>query len=264
MALTYIIGDIITDAFIEMGATAPGEQPSPDEAQWGLRKANYLVDIWQALKFYVFSYKFTIYTIPTATSPVLIGPSGNPGVLATVGPRPVKIESAAQLLNNGSETVFLPIQIRGKQWYEAQQVPLIQTNVITDLWYDPTSPDGSLYFWPVLNTSNQVRLETWDQVSQFDSITDAIGGPGGPGTLPPAYRAALMLTLAELLCPGGRTGAPAELKASALAARNAIFQNNVKSPRVKTSDAGMPRAGRSGVRGDFNWETGGAPGGRPE
>ena len=71
----------------------------------------------------------------------------------------------------------------------------------------PTNPDGSLYFWPVCNISRQVRLEIWQTVSQFASIQDAIGGPGGPGTLPPGYRNALMLTLAEDLL-GGRTEQP--------------------------------------------------------
>jgi hypothetical protein len=270
--LTYTVGDIIADAFIEIGAWSPGEvvNSNPDEAQWGLRKLNYLVDAWQALGRYVWGYAFNLYTLTAQLSPHLIGPDPSasntfftPGV-----PRPVKLESGAQLLNAGvaGGPVDQIIDVsRDRAWWARQQTKNIQTNVVTDCFYDPTFPNGSLYFWPVPNAQVQVRLQFWQTVSQFPQITDPIGGPGGPGTLPQAYRAALMLTLAEQLLPGAKREAHGELTRAALMARTAIFGNNAKSPRMATQDSGMPKAGRkSGTRGDFNWATGGAAGGAPE
>lgn len=273
MPLAYTIGDIITDAFIEIGAVAPGEQPSADEAQWGLRKSNYLADIWQAQEKYVWSYAFSLYTLVANLSPHTIGPDPTAPAVTPVPtfstgeqPRPVRIVSAAQLLpgGSGSGSTDLLINIRDNKWWADQQVKDITTNVVTDLFYDPTSPLGSLYFWPVPNAQAQVRLQFWQTVSQFDAITDPIGGPGGPGTLPPAYRAAFMLTLAELLCPGAKIEPSDVLKSAALAARYALFGNNAKSPRMSTRDSGMPGAGRSGKRGDFNWESGAVTGGPPQ
>jgi len=269
--LTYTIEDIIRDAFIEIGAWAPGEDANanPDEAQWGLRKVNYLVDAWQAQQKYVFSYAFTTYTLTAALSPHLIGPdpAATPAFYTPGVPRPVRLESAALLLNNSSNTgvVDLPINIRDRDWWAAQQVKGIQTNVPTDVYYDPTFPNGSLYFWPVPNSQQPVRLQWWQTVASFAAITDPIGGPGGPGTLPQAYRAALMLTLAEQLLPSSKREAHPELIRAAVLARAALFGNNVKSPRMSTQDSGMPKAGaKAGTRGDFNWYSGGRPGGAPE
>lgn len=265
--LSYKVIDLITDAFIEIGAVAPGEYPSPEEQQWGLRKLNRLIDEWQARQAYVYSYAFDVYTLVAGLSPHTIGPSAVATFKTNGQPRPVRLESAALLLNNDTTTgvVDLPMNIRDRQWWAANQVKGIQTNVPTDVFYDPTFPDGSLYFWPVPNAQQQVRLQFWQTVIQFVSIQDPIGGPGGPGTWPEGYRAAITDTLAESLCSASNRAVPPDLKERAMRERAAVFGNNAKSPRMATQDSGMPRAGqKSGTVADFNWTTGGYPGGRPE
>ena len=274
MPIAYTVSDLITDAFIEIGATAPGEQPSSDEAQWAFRKLNDLIDMNQALARWVWGYEWNQYTLVPQLQPHTIGPDPIPPAIApvptfsTVGqPRPVRIEGAAQLQNPGSpQQVRLEINCtRDKDWYQAQQTNLINTNVVTDLYYDPTSPLGSLYFWPVPNTQAIVELQMWQMMQQFDAITDPIGGPSGPGIWPPGYRNAIKLSLAEMLLPGSERDAHPVLIEAAKQARMAVFGNNTKSPKMATQDFGMPKAGRTGVRRDFNWLTGGmSPGGRPE
>ncbi len=78
--LTYTVSDLITDAFIEIGATAPGEQPSPDEAQWAFRKLNDLIDTYQALQAWVWGYEWNQYTLVPGLQPHTIGPADGGGV----------------------------------------------------------------------------------------------------------------------------------------------------------------------------------------
>jgi hypothetical protein len=266
--ISYQCLDVIVDALIECGILAPGDTPDGDTAQWAFRKFNYLVDVWQASERYVYGYQYLIYTLVAGLQPHTIGPAGlvpaanfSTGTLSA----PVRLESAALLLNTSGTLVDQPMRVRDHDWWAAQQTKQIQTSIPTDVYYENGVPTGTLNFWPVPNAASQVRLQFWQTIQSFQSINDPIGGPGGPGTLPQAYRAALMLTLAESLLPGAAKEAHPVLIASALAARTAVFGNNAKSPRMSTQDYGMPRAGRKpGSKGDFNWATGGAPGGAAE
>lgn len=254
--------DIITDAMVEVGMVAPGETPDGDTAQWALRKMNYLLDFWASKKSYVYAVGFQEFNLVANLSPHTIGPGGpdpnnpNTQIPATfpVSQRPVRIESISLVINSLSGGVDLPMNPRDADWWALNRVKAIQTNVPTDYYYAPTWPNGSIFFWPVPNISDPVRLELWTQINQISQINDPIGGPLSAASLPPAYRAALMLTLAETLQPGNRQQGNQQLSAMAAAARMAVFGNNLKSPRFDTYDAGMPKTGKP--LPTFNWVTG--------
>jgi hypothetical protein len=265
--IQYTAADIIHDALIEVGISSPGDVDDPDTAQWAFRKLNYLTDVWAAKQAYVWAQQFNEFTLVVGLLPHTIGPA--PGAtFATKGPRPVRIISSNYLLNTGAQPqgglniVDQPMNIQDAEWWAANQTKNIQTNYPTDVYYQPDTPNGSLYFWPTPNTASQVRLQYWQQLSQYSAITDPLSGPGGNGTLPEAYRAALMLSLAESLQPGSEKEPNEQLGRMALEARTAIFANNAKSPRIQTRDYGMPGA-RSG-RSEWNYLTGGQVGGPPE
>lgn len=266
--ITYVCNDVIQDAAVECGAIAPGEVLDGETASWMFRKFNYLIDTLQAGEAWAYGYQYNVYTLVANLNPHTIGPADiipAPTFSTGTQPRPVRLESAALLLNISSTLTDVPMNIQDHDWYANNQTKNITSSVPTDVYYDPLNPIGSLYFWPVPNVGNNVRLQFWTTVSQYETITDPIGGAGGPGTLPIGYRNALMLTLAETCCAGLQKPIPGGLAQQALQARAAVFGNNAGSPRSASSDYGMPVSGaRAGSRQDFNWAYGNYPGGRPQ
>jgi len=99
----------------------------------------------------------------------------------------------------------------------------------------------------VPNFAYQVRLEMWVILSQLADLKAQF-------SLPPAYRKAITLTLAEDLCPSlGQVPNP-QLSKMAAAARKAVQSNNDGSPRTTTTDSGLPSKNKRG--GGFNWLSG--------
>lgn len=255
-ALAYKALDIVTDALIEIGALAVGDVNNldPDEAQWGFRKLNYLLDQWAARKNFVPATTFNTYTLTPNLSPHTIGPTGT----FVVPQRPVKIVRATVILNNVTPNVEVVLAIRDSQWWmEEVTIKSLPNSQPTDLFYSPDFPNGSLYFWPVPTTNYGVRLEAWTLLAQFNAITDPIGGPGASLTLPPAYRNAMMLSLAESLLSGQKRGgdvAQMVIKNAAIA-RMAVFGNNSKPPRMSTRDSGVPGGDDSRTQSNFNYKS---------
>jgi hypothetical protein len=239
--IRYTALDLITDALIEVEISAPGEILDPDTAQWAFRKLNYLLDTWATSKKYVYASAFNDYVLNSnlpvqadGSAKATIGPG--PGATYPAVQRPVKILSASVIINNTTPPVLALIQINDNQWWAGNTLPGITSMYPTDLFYNPAFPNGELYLWPIATTSFGLRLETWVLLSQFGAITDPIGGPGSTFSIPPGYRNAMMLSLAETC--GGQPAAT--LRADAAAARAAVFSNNTPSANISTLDSGMP------------------------
>lgn len=246
--MAYKVLDLITDALFENG-TYGRDTPVVEAADsaLALRVLNDRLDSWAALKRYAYNVSFSAFTLAPNHQPHLIGP----GLVApnfAAAQRPVRIEGASLILNNVPQNVDVPLTIRDDDWWRDQSVKSIATSTPTDLYYSPDWPNGSIYLWPVPTFAYGIRLELWGLVSQFVAISDVF-------TLPPGYRLALKLTLAEDCCgPFGRV-LTEDLKRRARDARVAIQSNNIKSPRIASADYGTDGS-HGGRRGGFNYYTG--------
>jgi hypothetical protein len=241
--------DIITQAFLEAMIFGPIDLPlKADDAQFGLKYLQQLMDQRAALKRYAYNVNFALYTLTPNHHPTLIGP----GLVApdfAAAQRPVRIEGASLVLNNVTPKVDSPIiNIRDDDWWRGQSVKDMTTAVPTDLYYSPNWPNGELNFWPVPNYPYQVRLELWGLLTDFVALNT-------PFSLPPAYKRATVLRLGKMLCrPYGKT-VDTEYREDLRYAEAALESNNIGSPRIQTADYGT--AGRpGGRRGNFNYYSG--------
>lgn len=236
----------------EIQVLAQGEVPPAAELSDGLSKLNRLFDRWSARKVMAFNVDFSVFTLTANLSPHLIGPTGSPTFV--VAQRPVTVESAALLIQSGPSIIDVPMNIRDDAWWANNRVKNQTSNIPTDLYYSPGWPNGSLYFWPVPTSANQVRLELW-------TLLPGMVAAGGAFSLPPGYWDAVILNLALTMAPmfGAAAVVSPDLREQARLALAAVQENNAKSPRCATLDAGMPdRSRRDGGQGGgyFNWASG--------
>ncbi len=246
MATTWL--DILTDAFIEIGAFAPDDTIPAPVYDVGLRWLNRMLDGWAAVKRNCYNVNFTVYTLTPNHSPTLIGPGLTAPDFATPNSasRPIRIEGA-NLILNGNPATDLIINIRDDDWWLGQQVKNLTSTIPTDLYYSPAFPNGELNFWPIPTTGYQVRLEMWVALGQVDDVTAAF-------VAPPGYNQAILLQLALNLCGPMSKPIPPELPGRLAKALAVIQGNNIESPRIGSADYG---AGANPRRSGFNYFTGG-------
>jgi hypothetical protein len=233
--------NLCEDAAREIGVVGEGNSLGAADATFLLGVFNRLLDKWNAERAAVYASAFASFTLTPALSPHTIGPTG---ATFTVTQRPVSLVSASLILSGGSLPIYRSLNVRDADWWAAETVPTLSTSIPTDVYYQPDWPNGKLYFWPVPDTAYQVDLETRVLLAEM-TLDDTV-------SLPPGYRDALTLTVAEQACRAFGRPVAAELARSAAKARARVFANNDVTPALVTQDAGMPSSGGS----YFNWRSG--------
>lgn len=237
--------ELLTDALLEIGAIGAGETPSATDISIAKTKANLLLNDWNAERAAVYAAHFATYTLVANVQPTTIGPSG---ATWTVAQRPVSIDSAQVIINSSNPAAYQTIDIHDAQWWAEQSTPQITSTFPTDLYYQADWPNGAIYFWPVPTNAYQVQLQTrvlLEDAEYADTFS-----------LPPGYRNAIMLTVAEMCCTPFAVPMPIQLPSMAQRARARIFANNDVPPVLVTADFGMQGPAQRGSRADFNFLTG--------
>lgn len=235
--------EICEDAARELGVVGEGNSLGAGDATYLLGVLNRLLDNWNAERAAVYAASFDAFTLVPALSPHTIGP-GTALPTWIMSQRPVELTGASLILTGSDLPIYLPITIRDAQWWSDQTVPSLSTSIPTDVYFQADWPLGKLYFWPVPTAAYQVELVTRVLLTQV-ALTDDLD-------VPPGYRDAITLTVAEQSARGfGRPPNP-DLAGSAARARARIFANNDVTPTLQTQDSGMPSH-----RGSYlNWRSG--------
>lgn len=263
--------DLASDSYVKNGMLAAGETLDPNLAEYARREANRLLDQWNIQRLYIFTttillFPLTARPINTSDSPTqywyTIGPGG--GTLATdfQVPQPNRIKRANLMLQSSNPNARVPLDVLDALQWSDQTTPNLGTTIPTSVYYDYANvangidANGNalqfsrLYVWPYPTvTQNQLELFVWNQVARFASINDTFSFPDG-------WEDAVMLTLAERTIEGIRPISPT-LRADAARARANVRSLNSQSPKMSTTDFGMPGRGNgnSGGSNVFNgWQ----------
>lgn len=243
MAITY--RNICFDALGELQMYQAGDVPAPEDLDFTQQKLVRLLDNWNADDRAVYAEVFDTFTLVPSLSPHTIGPSG---ATWTLSQRPESIEGMSLILPATPNNVNIPIIVRDYQWWMAQSVQALTTNYPTDCYYETDWPNGKLFFWPIPQAAYDVQLTRRTVLDSAFSISASF-------SLPPGYRDAITLTLAEdLVSSFGAAARPAPLlPQKAREARARVFGANAMVPRIATADYGMPTGAESATMTTFNY-----------
>lgn len=231
--------DVIARAAQELGIVAGGETLSADDANVLLGIANELIDEWNADRGAVYCDTFNTYVLTPNLNPHTIGPTG---ATWTAAIRPVDIVAANIVVTTASPNYRTPVNIRDAEWWMANSVRAVTSTLPTDLFYRTNWVNGDVYLWRVPTAAYSLELQTRVLLSDVTLVTTF--------SLPPAYRKAMTLTIAENAADSFGRAMPASLPNRAAQARSRLWANNTQAPRITTRDYGMsgPRRGTK-----LNW-----------
>lgn len=238
--------DLIVESLTEINAIQAGDDPSPELSAFALGKLRQLVNNWNAGRPFAYAVDFLNFTLVPSLYPHTIGPTG---ATWTVDQRPVTIEGISLILNSGGVPYsYLSLVPHDAIWWQNQDTPTLSSEQPTDYYYDPTYPNGSIYFWPVPQIAYPMQLQVRRVLDDQMTFATVL-------ILPPGYQNALMLTLAEDLSDPLRKMWTPKQQSKALQARTRIQKNNNFATPIKTQDAGMP-GGQKARSGIYDWRTG--------
>lgn len=175
--------DIILDAYERCNRLSPGETLSADDAAFGLRRLNLLVDELSGQNIFLFR---SVLTSAVQSGAITLGA----GAWAAIAPGDEVVSATANNL------ALAPITMRQyNELYQpnVQGVPTVYAN------------DGlnTVYLWPVPN-GQTIKLQTRNSVAEFADLTTDY-------TVPSGYQSALGAALAVRIAPSIMGNIPAYL-----------------------------------------------------
>lgn len=178
--------ELITDAMKLIEQIGPGEVPTDDEAQDGLRVLNRMLDAMSLERLMIYQVLQENFTLSAGTASYTIGSGGTWNTT-----RPAYIESAF-LRDSGNNDYELDV-LRNREAYDAISPKSTQSRP-DRIFYDTQNPLGKVYVHYVPDTTYTIYLNSWKQLQQFSALTTAFA-------MPPGYESMLVNNLAIELAP---------------------------------------------------------------
>lgn len=226
------LADILNDAYTKNGVIAAGETYDPALGPYALNEANRLLEEFNIRSVMIYTMNIVSFILTARTLPTYwytIGPTGE-----FVTPRPLWIERANLVLTSSNPPSRIQLlQNNDLQWMDVTVPSLGSAPYPTEYYMNGDFPNARLYIWPYpTNTGNAIELLVPNQVAAWVAVTDTFA-------FPPGFQNAYMLTLSEWLCEGLKE-IPPTLALAAAKARAYYASLNTASPKMSTTDSGMP------------------------
>jgi hypothetical protein len=236
---------IIQSALRKITAFQSGDQLAAMDANDGLEVLNDLLDSLAVQRAYVFSSIETIVDFSPLDYQYTIGPGGVFSVDTSGNPiaRPNRITAGFTRLSSQAGGIDFPLEVTMDQKrYNDLTLKNVPGPWPIALYYNPTFPLGTLYFYP--NPASAAELHLWiDQIVQsFATLNTAV-------SLPPGYSRALKWLLAKEICSEYGYPITEAIKEQTEDAVNAIKTLNRLPVPVSKYDPSL----MYGRRGDAGW-----------
>ncbi len=229
--------DIVTRSLKDIGAYNYGDTLDADEAAGAIDILNSMLDMWNAEGLVV--YASTRESVVLTVGKALPYTWGTAGDINTA--RPVRLTNA--FLRD--TTNDYPVEIISQnQWDSIPEKS--DTGRPFCLFYNPTYPLGSVYFYYLPDLAYTLFLDSEKDLGTFTGTTDTI-------TLPPEYMAAIRWNLAAELCPSYKKAPPPKVEQMAersLAILKRLNASNKLKP-VKMNQFPSPSPGGFWKAGDI-------------
>jgi hypothetical protein len=240
-------GDVITRSYAEIGVARAGDVLAPESMQLGIDTLLLLLDQWNLRPSASYDDAFQTFVLTPSLQPHTIGIAANAPTWSVAVKRPSRVLEASLILTNVTPNVRRPITLRTKAWWAQQSVQAMTSTLPTDLYYEPSYPNGKCWLWPISTTAYSVELLLRTLFADV-AATDTVD-------LPQGCAPAVMFTLAEWLASAmGQVISP-KTEQLAREARGIYFDGNDRPPRISTSDGGMGGSRRSRSRTTFNYKS---------
>ena len=212
------VREIIQDALIEIGAQAPADSMPAEDAQYGLRALNRMIQKWNTDELMVYTINRQEFDIIPGKQLYTIGTGGDIDI-----PRPVKIQMASVLIQtNVANPVELSLRELTDEEWRATAVKNVSSAYPTQFWLTGNMPLNEMYLWPIpQNGYCKLVLYSWGKTANFASLNDDVVFPNG-------YEEALVTNLGIALSNsyGVQVG-------PALAARAADAKSHIESINIE-------------------------------
>ena len=199
------------------GALGMGETLPAVELAAGLSALNAMLDEWSNNGLTVSRRTRLNFSWAASQQTRTIGPTGD-----FVADRPRRLEHAFQRVNS-TDT---PIGLVEEDEYSSLSSKSITGNMIRCMWMDPTTPNATLYAWPVPNTTLDVHLAFLGDIQTFDNASEEMDLPDG-------YQTAIEYNLAIELAPEFQVQVPASVERRAFSSKRALKRTNTRIPMMR-------------------------------